>query len=222
MNIKLKNVNEYGGEVLIQNVRLCWVRMTPQKNINDDSRATRSVTIMLPKKAFDKKGWEEIVKQVVKLSKKAPNEKIKAAIFKKAVAIHSDGSLLKDGDKYNEENEKTYDYIAGHYLLRAKQNLSLDKNGDFVAARELDVRNKDKSPMPEAFWAKEIYSGAVCHVIVSLSVYNVPGNAGVTCYLNGVMKVADAERFGGGDIWADVEAVESSAFDSESDEEMPF
>ena len=227
MQIKLKSVSEYGGEVLITDARLCWVRMTPQKNLNDDTKATRSVTIMLPKKGFDKKAFEDIVKQVVKASSKAGNEKAKATIFQKAVKIHADGSLLKDGDRLNEEGEKTYDYIAGHYLLRAKQNLSLDKNGDFVAARELDVRNPDKSPMPESFWAKEIYSGVVCHVAVALSVYNVPGNAGVTCYLNGIMKVSDAERFGAVDMWGNIPPAASTTFDvgsieGEGEETLPF
>lgn len=214
----VKSINEYGGDIVFLNTRLCWVHLTPQRVLNDDSRAMRSVTLLLPKKTFEKELWEKTVKDVVRLSKKLKNEKQKAAAYRKAVAIHAEGSLLKDGDKYNREHDKTYDYISHHYLLRAKQNLTITASGDYASVRPLDVRYRDKSPMPKEFWESMIYSGSICHVAINLSVYSLPTSVGVTAYLVGLMHVADAERFGVVDYFADVPSVGNSNGSGNDDE----
>lgn len=91
---------------------------------------------------------------------------------------------LRDGDEERGDDEN----YEGCYFLNCSSN---NKPGIFDKNREVIV-DKD-----------EVYSGCFAHVIINLYLFDVEGNRGIACGLNGVMKVKDGDRLSGGASTAD-------------------
>jgi hypothetical protein len=92
---------------------------------------------------------------------------------------------LRDGDEERPED----DAFTDSYFLNANSDL---KPGVFD-------RYKNKIDTSD-----EVYSGCYCRFSVTFYPFNVNGNVGVACGLNGVQKVANGERLGGrGDVEKD-------------------
>lgn len=87
---------------------------------------------------------------------------------------------VRDGD------DKEYEGYAGTYYITASANRSkrvVDRHN--VAIEE-----------PE-----DIYGGCICNVVISFAAYSHPsGGKGIGAYLDGLQKVKDGKRLGGGDF----------------------
>lgn len=119
-------------------------------------------------------------KETVKAIQKAIEAGKKAAILSKWAGKEPKklDLPLRDGDT-DKENDELY---ANSFFLNAKSNT------------RPGIVDRDKSPIMDE---EEIYSGIWAIVSVTFYGYDVPGNRGVACGLNNVMKFKDGERLGG-------------------------
>lgn len=88
-------------------------------------------------------------------------------------------SPLRDGDEERPEDE----VYAGHMFVNAN---STNRPG-LIDADKNEIMDKE-----------EFYSGCYGRASVNFYPFNVSGNKGVACGLNGIMKLEDGERLGGG------------------------
>ena len=108
--------------------------------------------------------------------------------------VGHDKSPIKDGDKscngqgipYKEKNPE----VVGHYFLTASKYPN-ESNPD--AALHIVDRNK-----ADILNAGEIYSGCYCKVNLNAYARTRTDNKGISLGLNGVQKIKDGERIGGG------------------------
>ena len=96
------------------------------------------------------------------------------------------GIPLRDGDEKENDPDGIY---AGNYYI----NVS--------SAKKIPVYSRDGLPIMDP---DQLYSGMWGSVFVAFVPYSAAGNNGVGAYMNGVQKIADDERFGGGGVSANV------------------
>jgi hypothetical protein len=199
--IQVLSVNDKGARIRLQNVRLAFVRLSsPAVFEGKDGNATYQVTALIPEGKFApiEKAVFQAVDQATKLNKKL-KEKEKAQALKTAKSTGEAGAIFKVGDNATDSNDEPYEGMAGMMTLRAKTGAEETATGykPKVPIQIVDHRNR---PIPREELDELIYSGVWADLSITLSPYPTTGvvPAGVTCYLNGVMRLIDDERLGGG------------------------
>lgn len=173
-------------------VRLSYVYLnTPRKN-EDGSDGKYSATLLIPK------------------TDKATVKALEAAIEAAKAEGVADGikgardfeSPLRDGDGKRPRGGEYGPECKGMMVVNA-----ISKNRVKVCDR---MRN-------EILDADEIYSGMWANVLVRFKCFSVPGNKGISCYLNLVQKVRDDQPLGSAAPKAD-DVFE--AIDDEDDDDL--
>lgn len=153
-------------------VRLSYVFLNNPRKNDDGSEGKYGCTLLIPKTDKD--------------TIKAINAAIEAA---KAEGI-SNGikgakdfpSPLRDGDGQRPR--------GGEYGPECKGMMVLNT----TSKNRVKVCDRNRN---EILDSDEIYSGMWANVMIKLRCFNVPGNKGITCYLNLVQKVRDDQPLGG-------------------------
>ena len=153
-------------------VRLSYVFLNEPRKNDDGSNGKYGATLLIPK------------------TDKDTIKAMQAAIEAAKVAGEADGikgaksfpSPLRDGDGERPRGGEYGQECKGMMVLN-----TTSKNRVKVCDR---MRN-------EIFDGSEIYSGMWGNVLVRFKCFNVPGNKGISCYLNLVQKVRDDQPLGG-------------------------
>jgi len=161
------------------------------KSVNGGKPA-KSIRIMFDKKnqdhlAFLKSLRDDMTKVMLE---QWPNEADRPRI----PIVGHDKSPIKDGDtncngKGIPFKEKTPE-VVGHYFIQASK-YPTDSNPE----ADLPIVDRNKAVIMNA---GDIYSGCTCKVNISTYARTRSDNMGVSISLNGVQKIKDGERIGGG------------------------
>jgi len=211
----LKSVTPSGATGRLQNVRLAWVKVAkPQVDKQNPLKASLSVVALIHESDFKEVSAQVFaaVKQMVPLSKKIVEKADRIEAFNKALKTGEKGALFKKGEQSKDKAKKIYDGFAGHYTLQVKTTLyrkSLDE--EFSMRIPLALYDKKGNAVLSGFIEREFYSGCIAHVACTFATYDFQGSKGVTCYLNGLMKVGDGERMGASNPFSDVEPLDDES-----------
>lgn len=137
-----------------------------------------SATLLIPK--TDKKTTAKIMGAI-----KAAREAFTA---KNPSVKLPDKHTLYDGDGTRPNGEEFGPECKGHLVITVSSKT------------KPALVNIDKTPATEP---GVFYSGCYARAVINFYAYNTAGNRGVTAGLNGLMKLADGERLGGGGVSAD-------------------
>ena len=154
-------------------VRLSYVYLnTPRKN-DDGSDGKYGATLLIPK--------------TDKATIKAINAAVEAAktegVSKKGIkGAENFQSPLRDGDGERPRGGEYGPECKGMMVLNTTSN------------RQPKVCDRRVRPIIDP---DEIYSGMWANVSINFSCFSVPGNKGISCYLNLVQKVRDDQPLGG-------------------------
>lgn len=155
-------------------VRFSYASLFHPRSVNGGPEKY-SVTLLIPK--ADKKTMDKIRRAIAAATEQA-KEKIKKFPLKPTNTVH-DGDGLKDsGDPYGEE-------CKGCYVIAVS------------STRKPTVIDRDKMPITDE---DELYSGCYGRAVINFYGYDAGGKKGISAGLNGVMKLADGERLGGGGV----------------------
>jgi hypothetical protein len=204
----LQRATDKGVSCVVRNARLTWVFVKEFREDKTDWRkGTKSVTILVPKKGAQgfQRQLADAIKQAIALNKKVVDSAEKMQIFKTATAIDVEGSLLKDGGRPNSRGEVRAELADCLTWQVKKSAMRENKNDAFTEKYPIALQDATGRAVEPHFIEREFYSGVYADVALTLSVYEVNGNAGVTAYLNGLRKVRDGERIGGFDPFAGIE-----------------
>jgi len=197
-----------GVSCVIKNVRLTWVFVKNYREDKEDWRkGAKSVTMLIPKKgvANFQKSLADAVKQTISLNKKIVDGPTKMEVFKTALAINVERSLLKDGDTATDSAGNPREEYAGMLTWQAKKSAMRDsKEENFPEEYPLSLQDSLGKAVLHADIDRVFYSGVYADVALTLATFDVKGNQGVTGYLNGLRKVRDGERLGNFDPFAGV------------------
>ncbi len=223
----LRSVSPSGAQGRLQNVRLAFVNIKePRVDKANPLKASYSVTALIPKADFQSVFGQvmDAVKQHMPLSKKIVERDERITAYNEAKATGEKRALFKLGDNITDKGKKPYDGFAGHYAIQIKTTLyRKDVNEEFAMRVPLTLMDKRGLTIPQVLADRDLYSGCFAHVALTVATYDFQGSKGVTCYLNGLMKVADAERLGASNPFADVEPVaDDIPSGMMSDDDVPF
>ena len=197
----MTRASDKGVSCVVKNVRLTWVFVKDfREDRNDWTKGTKSVTMLVPKKSAGafQRALGEAVKQTVALNKKIVDGPAKMEVYKTAIAVNAEGSLLKDGDEARDAGGNPRAELAGFLTWQVKKTAKRDsKTAPFAEQYPIAFQDATGRAIEPAFIDREIYSGVYCDVGFTLATYEVNGNQGVTAYLNGLRKVRDGQRLGG-------------------------
>jgi hypothetical protein len=158
---------------------------TPRQSDDPNRKPTRGCTIMLPK---DGPGVGQYLKDLhsdlLECLKEAFPDKYETL---KGTLVGGTYSPIKDGDKTVRQDstlhKDKYPELEGHWFIRASTSNPLpvvDQNNQFI----IDPN--------------EIYGGVKARVSLNAYSYHGKKKQGVTLGLNGIQKVGEGTRFGGG------------------------
>lgn len=103
----------------------------------------------------------------------------------------------KDGDMAGKDGATPLD--AGHIILNCNRNSTTVSGAKRPAPRAWVVKGENSLELHDpADIDTEVYAGAVVRVNVSPNLYNQGGGIGIGFSLNGVLKLRDGTRIGGG------------------------
>lgn len=207
-------------QIKVDNVRLTWIYLDkPQAG---DNGANYCLTMLIPKTQENVAVLKKIAEKVCKTSTKFAKEN-RGEVFKKCVSGEA-YSLFRDGDKRIQESTgEPYPGCARHLTLTAKmQAESVD--GALQPKNEFPIVRADRSRIAKHELSREIYAGMYGSVICTISAYNTKGKVGLTCYLNGVQKLADGTKLSGSvaDIFDNRSDLMSVGLDSNFDNGTGF
>lgn len=180
-------------KAMIKNARLSFVRLFEASQINGQGEFNYSCALLIPKDSPEGKKLQDVHKQAIK-EMVAKYPKLRGQMPKNFA------SVLKDGD------ELDYTGYAGNWALNVKRK---QKDGRPI------LINGAKKPITDP---GELYSGCYANASVNFSSYENTGKYGISCWLNGVQKVADGERLDGGISVDDFDEIE----DMDDIENDPF
>ena len=154
-------------------VRLSYVYLTTPRKNDDGSDGKYGATLLIPK--------------TDKATIKALNAAVEAAkaegASKKGIkGAESFQSPLRDGDGERPRGGEYGPECKGMMVLNTTSN------------RQPKIYDRRVQPLIDP---DEIYSGMWANVSINFSCFSVPGNKGISCYLNLVQKVRDDQPLGG-------------------------
>lgn len=201
----VESISEKGGRVRFKNVRCAFVKLaTPGKAMTEGDDPKYETTLLIPKKSgVEFKKLQKALDEVVGSAAKFKNAKDKAAALKLVRAIHKHSSVIKDGDKTVDKSGKIYDGLEGHHLIKASTHSEKKPDGTYKPKQGLILRYRTNEDIPQEDLANQLYSGAWYDIVVFFSPYVYMGKKAVTCYLQGVMKLANDTRLGGLDPFSE-------------------
>lgn len=215
--------SDKGVSCVVRGARLTWVFVKDwREDKNDWRKATKSLTLLIPKKGVKtfQASLADALKQCLSLNKKITDNAERMAAYKVAIAVNENSSLLKDGDASTDSAGNARKELQGFLTWQIKKSAYRDdKNAPFADKFPLTLQDAAGRPVEAAFIDREFYSGVYADVAFVLATYDTNGKRGVTVYLNGLRKSKDAERFGGHDPFAGVAATYDGGF---SDDDIPF
>lgn len=222
--LEVTKAGEKGVSAVLNNVRAVFVHLAaPREGMNGDKWAYE-LTALIPKS--NTKALEQVLdalKKTVELSSRAGSKEKKQKILKRALAIHEDKSVIKDGDEILNKDGNPRPELQGHYLLKCHVNAIQDKDGNFTTKFPLQLKLWDTQTQQRVDVAREaiadhFYSGVWLNIALSFCVFDVSGSTGVSTYLNGALKLIDDTRLGGHDPFADPD-IEPADESEESDDD---
>lgn len=163
-------------KVITGKVRFSYANVFEPKAISEDQEKKYSVSLIIPKS--DTRTIDKIKKAVQAALEEGKSSKFGGKIPAKYK------NPLRDGDEERPDDEN----YADSYFVNANANKKpgvVDENRD-------EIIDKD-----------EFYSGCYGRASINLYAFNVNGNKGIAAGLNGVQKLEDGERLGGGVFNAD-------------------
>jgi len=153
-------------------VRLSYVYINSPRKNDDGSDGKYGATLLIPK--------------TDKATIKAINAAIEAAKVEGAASgikgAENFQSPLRDGDGQRPRGGDYGPECEGMMVLNTTSN------------SQPKVCDRRRQPVLDA---DEIYSGMWANVMIKFKCFNVPGNKGISCYLNLVQKVRDDTPLGG-------------------------
>ncbi len=220
-----KKVNEFGANCVLQNVRLAFVTLAkPNTRFFDsdaDGNKTKGsfeVTMLIPDDKSFLRVLEKTIKSVIEQSKTLEKSADKIKALKNSLKWGDDGCPLKYGEDIVNAEDVVYDGFENHFVIKAKTNASLQKDGEWKTKIPLQLVLPNREAIEGADIAKQFYSGCWADVSCNISGYKAGKNIGVTFYLSGVMKIRNDDRLGSIDHFAD-RSEEMAYMDDEDDEE---
>lgn len=139
-----------------------------------DRNGKYSVTVFIPKDD------EETLGRVHKAIDAAMENGRDKLVMKNGKIPSDIRKPVRDGD------DKEYDGYAGNYYITSSAN----------RVKRVVDRHNTLICDPQ-----EIYGGCICNVVISFAAYSHPsGGKGIGAYLDGLQKVKDGKRLGGGDF----------------------
>lgn len=150
----------------------------------DDKGKYRAV-LLFPKENFNANFLTEIINEV--------KSQLLTTTYKQGLPGTFKLNPLKDGDIPNSMGNKPFE---GYYYCNVGSKFA----PGVVASFADPVRKKaDGSPAPMIIEDhNEIYGGVYARVNIHAYNYNFQGNCGIALSINGVQKIKDGERLGGG------------------------
>lgn len=164
-------------EVVTGRVRFSYVHVFTAKAMSEGDTPKYSVSLLIPK-------TDEVTIAKIKTAIKTALEEGKSKFGGKIPKIWK--NPIRDGDKEREDNEE----YQGCFFLNANSTRKPALLDD----------NREEIIDPEAF-----YSGCYGRAHINFYAFDVKGNKGVACGLNGLQKQEEGERLGGS-ITSSVEA----------------
>jgi hypothetical protein len=226
--LNVAKINDKGANLIFLNVRLAFVWLSkPQEDLTP-GKYSYKVTGLIPKSDFKRMrpDLEKTVQKILAQSSIITGAQDRKDAYVQAMADGKKKSLFKFGDEQTDKSGVVYpglkDMISFSTHTVAEQ-VGKDLFRPKVPITLMDLR---KQTVPEHDIQAELYAGCYANLAVTLGAYTM-GGAGLTFYLNGVMKTADGEKLGGFDPFANIPAAEegdeggSSVPDFGEEEEMP-
>lgn len=161
-----------GTKVVTGVVRLSYPNLHTPKAIAEGQEAKYSCCLLIPKSD------SETIDAIRKAMDKVKSDYALANGGKKLPIKHD---ILRDGDAELAEGNKQGEEYAEHYFINASSK------------KPVKVIDKAKRDLPE----NEIYGGCYVKASINFFAFDKAGNKGVACGLNGILKTADGEPFGG-------------------------
>ena len=153
-------------------VRLSYVYLNSPRKSDDGSDGKYGATLLIPK--TDKTTIKAINAAVEAAKAEGLTNGIKGA--------DNFQSPLRDGDGERPRGGEYGPECAGMMVLNTTSN----RRPAVCDRRRLPVTDPD-----------EVYSGMWANVLIKFRCFSVPGNKGISCYLNLVQKVRDDQPLGG-------------------------
>ena len=180
---------ESGAKARTGEVRLSYAHLFEPHAVRDDQRPSYNAALLVPK---NDKVTLDIIRQAIENAKEQGLEK---KGWKKATLSHPKFHYpLRDGDAERPDDE-AYEQM---FFLNAK---SYTNQPTLLNAKKEKITDQT-----------EIYSGCWGHAIIQFFPFDVSGNRGIGCGINGFMKSRDDEPLAGaGNVAED--------FDGEDDDD---
>lgn len=153
-------------------VRMSYVFLNSPRKKEDGTDGKYSATLLIPKS--DKETIAAINAAIEEARVEGATNGIKGAKTFPSPLRDGDGQRPRGGD-YGPE-------CAGMMVLNTN------------SGRQPKVCDRQRNPIIDP---DEIYSGMWANVLIRFQCFNVPGNSGISCYLNNVQKVRDDQPLGG-------------------------
>ncbi len=153
-------------------VRLSYCFLVRPRKNDDGTPGKYSCTLLIPKKDTS------TVKQMQDAIEAARAEGIASGLKNARSYL----SPLKDGDGQKSHGGEYGPECKGHWVVSCSS-----RNQPKVVDKRLQPIIDDS----------EIYSGMWGNVDIVFKCFNVPGNSGITCYINMIQKIRDDEALGG-------------------------
>jgi hypothetical protein len=207
--LNVAKINDKGASLIFMNVRLAFVWLSkPQEDLTP-GKYSYKVTGLIPKGDFKRMRpeLEKVVQKILSQSSVVTGAQDRKDAYVQAMADGKKKSLFKFGDGQKDKSGVVYPGLKDMVTLSAHtiaESIGKDLFRPKVPITMLDMR---KQSIPEHEILNELYAGCYANLAVTLGAYTF-GGAGLTFYLNGVMKTADGEKLGGFDPFANIEAAE--------------
>lgn len=217
--LNVAKINDKGANIIFINVRLAFVWLSkPQEDLTP-GKFSYKVTGLIPKSDFKRMRPEldKVVQKILSQSSIVTGAQDRKDAYVQAMADGKKKSLFKFGDDQTDKSGVVYPGLKDMVTFSAHtiaEQTGKDLFRPKVPITMLDTR---KQTIPEHDITNELYAGCYANLAVTLGAYTF-GGAGLTFYLNGVMKTADGEKLGGFDPFANIEAAEEIA---EGDSAVP-
>lgn len=153
-------------------VRMSYVFLNSPRKKDDGTDGKYGATLLIPKS--DKETIAAINAAIEEARVEGAANGIKGAKTFPSPLRDGDGQRPRGGD-YGPE-------CAGMMVLNT------------TSERQPKVCDRQRNPIIDP---DEIYSGMWANVLIRFRCFNVPGNSGISCYLNNVQKVRDDQPLGG-------------------------
>ena len=153
-------------------VRLSYVFLNSPRKNDDGTDGKYGATLLIPK-------TDKATIKMMNAAIEAAREEGLASGIKGADKF---ASPLRDGDGERPRGGEYGPECKGMMVLNSTNN------------KHVKVCDRHRNEIMDA---DEIYSGMWANVLIKFKCFNVPGNKGISCYLNLVQKVRDDQPLGG-------------------------